>query len=117
MCYGLFPSGECCSSCRVVRSCKHATLQRKKTERERAALQPLKFNTVEKFSSNINKVLHDLLSRYPKGASTYRLGKDLKRYYNVNISDKKLLQLCGDLAKGGLAYFKKDGTARIWHAK
>lgn len=120
MCFGNFHSaGEMCSSCKVARSCKHESLHRIKCKRDRGVLQCLKFNSLEKFSDNDSKLfLYNFLLQYPRGASTYRLTKDFKRQYNINVSDAKILSLCSAMEFEKTIFHtgaNVNGAPRIWH--
>lgn len=116
MCFGTFHLGHGgCHSCKVVRSCRRESLKNLHSKREKKVVLRVRVNTIDRFGrSKAKRVLLDFLSGYKSPVSTYRLTKDFKKNYNVNISDSTILVLCQELVVSGLVSFKNKRSARYW---
>lgn len=116
MCFGTFHSkGGLCTNCKVIRSCKRESLKRINDEQKKQAIQKIKNNTIERYGPKAKTILLLFINQCTKPQSTYGLTKEFKKYYQLNVSDTKILQLCKELHAEGRIKLFLSKKGRYWY--
>ena len=75
-------------------------------------------NTLNRYGKvHSKRMVLNVLSKFRDPLSTYKLTRDVKRVYNVNVSDTTILDLLKELKTEGLVSYLSKSKARYWFLK